>query len=121
MTKRIANRRKKPKHQKDIAIERIKRLFSSAEKAFSEKPELSHRYVEIARKISMRYNIPIPKELKRKFCKKCYKYIVPGKNCRVRTNVSKQAVIVKCLECGHVMRYPYIKEKKEAKNDKGKQ
>lgn len=114
-------RRKKPRYQRDIAVERINILFKRAEEMFPEKPELSNRYVEMARKISMRYNIPIPKELKRKFCKKCYKYIVPGKNCRVRTDASKQAVIVKCLECGYVMRYPYIKEKKEARNAKSKQ
>ncbi len=107
----------KPKWQKDIAKERIKILFDLAEKEFKEHPERSHRYVELARKIGMRYNVRIPRELKRKFCKKCHHYLVPGVNLRVRTRVSQQAVIMKCLDCGHVMRYPYRKEKKLKKSN----
>lgn len=107
------SRRKKPKYQKEIARERIEILFHQAEKRFSSRPELSHRYVELARKIAMRYNIKIPKELKRMFCSNCYRYLKPGVNSRVRTRAQQEAVTVKCLECGNIMRYPYRKEKKE--------
>jgi ribonuclease P protein subunit RPR2 len=102
----------KPGWQQEMGAERIERLFSLAEKEFSIHPERSHRYVFLARKIAMRYNIRIPPELRRSYCKKCYKYLKPSINCRVRTNASQRAVIVTCLECGHVMRHPYRKEKK---------
>lgn len=101
---------KKQVWQKEIGSERIKILFDLASQEFKNHPERSDRYVHLARKIAMRYNIRMPKELKRKFCKKCYKYLVPGVNCRVRTRTMQRAVIVKCLECGNIMRYPYRKK-----------
>jgi ribonuclease P protein subunit RPR2 len=97
--------------QKEVGSERIKLLFDLASQEFKKHPERSNRYVQLARKIAMRYNIRMPKGLKRKFCKKCYGYLVPGTNCRVRTRTEQKSVIVKCLECGNVMRYPYRKEK----------
>ncbi|RLJ08843.1 MAG: ribonuclease P [Candidatus Aenigmatarchaeota archaeon] len=102
---------KRPTQQLKIAKERIIKLFEQADKEFDTHPERSHRYVKLAKKIATRYNISIPKELRRKFCKKCYKYLKPSINCRVRTRKSQQAVIITCLECGHIMRYPYKKEK----------
>ena len=50
-------------------------------------------------------------ELRRKFCHKCYHYLYPGINCKVRTNKSTQSVEYECKDCGKVNRYPYIKEK----------
>lgn len=85
------------KKQKEIARERIKILFAEAEKAFSKNPALSHRYVQLARKIAMKIKTGIPKELKRKFCKHCYKFLMPGANCRIRTREGK--LIIYCLEC----------------------
>jgi ribonuclease P protein subunit RPR2 len=101
----------KPVWQQEIGMERIQRLFSLADKEFSKNPSRSHRYVSLARKIAMRYNIRLPPELKRRYCKKCYKYLKPSINCRVRTSAKQRAVTVACLECGHVMRHPYRKEK----------
>jgi ribonuclease P protein subunit RPR2 len=96
--------------QKRIGSERIRILFDLASSEFKKHPERSDRYVQLARKIAMRYNIRMPKSLKRKVCKKCHKYLVPGKNCRVRTSAPQKSVIVKCLECGNVTRHPYRKK-----------
>lgn len=93
-----------------IASERIKILFKEAKKAFKEDPRLSHRYVELARKIAMKYKVRIPFPLKRRFCKHCYCYLVPSKNCRVRVGGGK--VVYYCLNCKKYMRFPYIREKK---------
>jgi ribonuclease P protein subunit RPR2 len=101
----------KPRWQQAAGRERIEKLFSLAGKEFYSHPERSHRYVSLARKIAMRYNIRLPAELKRLYCKKCYKYLKPSINSRVRTNRVQRAVIVTCMECGHVMRYPYRREK----------
>ncbi|MCD6591223.1 MAG: ribonuclease P [Candidatus Aenigmarchaeota archaeon] len=109
-------RRKKPAKWLRIAKERIKILFTIAENEFDKHPERSKRYIQLAKKIAMRYNIRIPKPLKRKFCKKCFSLLKPGKTARIRTSKDKQSVIITCLMCGHVKRYPYIREKKENKN-----
>ncbi|MEM5812512.1 MAG: ribonuclease P, partial [Candidatus Aenigmatarchaeota archaeon] len=92
-TKKI-RRSKKPKWQQRIAMERVERLFSLAEEEFGKKPERSNNYVALARKIAMRYNVRIPPELKRRFCKSCHKYLKPGINSRVRTSPKQRAVIV---------------------------
>lgn len=91
------------KKQQDINIarERIAILFEKAEK--TEDLSLKNRYVTLARKIAMSYNLKIPKHLKRKFCKYCYKFLVPGKN--VATKTKNKKLVVKCLNCGKITRY----------------
>ena len=100
---------KKPRisrtEQKKIASRRIKRLFELAEKnALSGEFRLADRYVEIARKLSMKNLTPIPIEYKRRYCKKCYQYLLPTKTCRVRINRGK--VIVFCNKCRSYNRIP---------------
>lgn len=90
--------------QKEIAQERIFILFQEAEKAFSKNKSLANRYVTLARKIAMKTKSRIPLELKRRFCKHCYKYLQPGVNARVRTRGGK--VIISCFECKNFMRIP---------------
>src|SRR3989338_3564435 len=94
-----------PKHkQKEIALERINILFEEAEKAFSKNKALADRYVSLARKIAMKVKLKIPLKLKRKFCKHCYKFLMPGVNSRVRTRTGK--VVISCFECKKFMRIP---------------
>jgi ribonuclease P protein subunit RPR2 len=104
---------KKPEKQTRIAKERIRVLFEKAEEEFSRKPQLSHRWVRMAMKIATRYNIRLPKEFRRRTCRKCLSFLVPGKNCRVRTNPRQRALVIKCLECGSISRFPYRREKKK--------
>jgi ribonuclease P protein subunit RPR2 len=96
----------------ELVLERIRRLFELAEKGFAKHPERSHRYAEMIKKLSMRHNVRIPMEIRRRICKKCSRFLVPGVNCQVRTSERQRALIVKCLECGHLARYPYRKESK---------
>lgn len=105
---RVASR--KPEWQKAIAWERMEILFSLAEKEFAVHPQRSNRYVELATRIAKRYNIKM-KERKGGFCRKCFHYLKPGVNCRVRTSAEQRAVIMTCGDCGHVMRFPYRREK----------
>ncbi len=109
--RRIRRSSKKPKSWQKVAKERVKILLDLAAKEFKSNPDRSKRYVQLAKKIGMRYNVRIPKDLKRKFCKNCYAYLIPGVTCRVRTRGVQQAVIVTCLKCGNVTRHPYRKEK----------
>lgn len=96
---------KKSRKFQKIAEERIIILFKEAGAMFNKDRKLANRYVSLARKIAMKYKVKIPKELKRRFCKNCYKFLVPGKNCRVRLKEGK--VIYYCLECKKFMRFPY--------------
>ena len=99
--------------QKAIALERIKTLFKEAREVFKKDKELANRYVELARKIAMKYKVRIPSELQKQFCKHCYKFLMPNINCRIRLKDGK--VVYYCLECKKFMRFPYTKEKKKTK------
>jgi ribonuclease P protein subunit RPR2 len=104
-------RRTKPAWQVKIAKERIDILFREAATLFSTDPKLSNRYVFLARKLAMKYNIKLLSEYRRKYCHKCYTYLVPGENVKVRTNSKTQTVDYTC-DCGHINRFGYSKEKK---------
>jgi ribonuclease P protein subunit RPR2 len=89
---------KDKKIQKQIALSRIKRLFLLAENnALSGNLTIANRYVTIARKISMKYLVPIPKEFKHRFCKHCYFFLLPYVNSRYR--VHRGRLIVYCNNC----------------------
>ena len=47
-------------------------------------PELSQRQASIARRISSKYKIRMPYNLRMVFCKKCKSFIAPGINSRIR-------------------------------------
>ena len=106
----------KPEWQKETVRERVSALFAHAAEEFRSHPERSHRYVAMAVKLCMRYNMNMPGEFRKRFCKSCKSYLVPGENSRVRTSPSQKAVIMTCLECGTISRHPYRKEKSKAKD-----
>ncbi len=90
------------KKQKEIAKEQIKTLFDKADAVFPD--TLANRYVTLARKIAMKVKLRMPRELKRKYCKHCYKYLRSGKNARIRTRDGK--VVISCFECKKFTRIP---------------
>lgn len=94
---------------KTIVLKRIKILFKQAERAFKSHPERSHRYVKIARDIAMKARMTVPKALKRKYCKHCYKYLRPGVNSRVR--VRKGLLVYYCFSCRKYTKIPYGKRR----------
>ncbi len=93
---------KKKNVDKDIAQERIIKLFAEAKKTSQ---ELADRYIFLARKIATKLKVRIPKELKRQFCKECGTYFRHGKNVRVRLSAKK--VVLYCLSCKEYTRIPY--------------
>jgi len=96
---------KDKKIQKTIAERRIKQLFLLAEQqALNNKLNLANRYIELARKISMRYLVSIPKDYKRRFCKHCYSYLLPYVTCRIRIHRGK--LIIYCYDCKRYSRIP---------------
>ncbi len=114
-------KRRKMGETEKIAFERINELFKFAEEIttsekFSTIPEqkrqsYADRYVELARKIAMKLQITIPSEHKKKFCNHCYTYLIPGKNCRVRTREGK--LVTYCERCKKFMRKELKKDKQD--------
>ncbi len=105
-------RRKKPSDQIRIAEERIKKLFELCEEAVkNNRQDLADRYAEIARKISMKYKVKLPKEFNRRICKKCGSFLTPGINLRVRLN--KNIITYTCLNCGSIRRFGRGRDKED--------
>jgi ribonuclease P protein subunit RPR2 len=99
-------RGRKPYWQIKIAKERINILFDLAEKELRKNLKRSRRYVELARKIGLRYNIRLGK-LKRKFCKNCNTLLKPGLTSDVFLETKNKTVVVICKNCKKIYRYRY--------------
>ncbi len=103
------DRRSKPEYQITIAKERIGILFDEAEKRAKKGDyDLQRRYVRLAKLIGMRYNVKIPTDLKRKYCRHCYTFLFPKSRVRTKDGI----VTIKCFNCGRKIRYP-TKEKRK--------
>ena len=98
---------RKPDWQQNIAEERIIILFNLARKELDKHPERSKRYVQLARKICLRYNVRLPKDMKKIFCKNCNNLLIPGKTEKVRIDSKNKTISRTCLKCNRVYRYPY--------------
>lgn len=97
--------------ERRIALERIDILFRLAEReALRGNLPRANRYASLAAKIGMRYNVRLPSEFKRRYCRTCHAFLVPGVNCRVR--VGRGKVTSTCGVCGDVRRFPYVEERK---------
>ncbi|MEK6919515.1 MAG: ribonuclease P protein component 4 [Thermoproteota archaeon] len=94
-----------------IAGERIDILLSQAREMLDRDPKLSKRYVELARKISMRTKVRIPSSQKRYLCKGCGTILIPGRNARVRVLAGNPRIVITCLSCGALRRYPFTKNR----------
>lgn len=101
----------KPTWQKELAIERVRRLFELAEESHRENTNMADRYIELARDMAMHYKIGVPKEFRTRFCRKCGSYLSAGSTSSVRTRTDKKAVIIRCKKCENVMRFPYGRRK----------
>jgi ribonuclease P protein subunit RPR2 len=90
---------------KNIARRRITILFSLAETYGQQgKLHLANRYVALARRISMRYLVPIPKQYAYRFCKHCYSYLLPSVTSRTR--IHRGMIIIYCTKCNKYTRMP---------------
>ncbi|MCX8172725.1 MAG: ribonuclease P [Archaeoglobaceae archaeon] len=94
--------KREKRKEKEIALDRIVYLLERAEKFKNVDYELSRRYVELSRKIAMKYRVRIPRKFRIQFCKKC---LYPYKAGRFRVRVNKSAIIITCLNCMHIRRF----------------
>ena len=88
-----------------IAMERMQILIDNAISNARINPELSQRQASIARRISTKYKIRMPYNLRMVFCKKCKSFIAPGINSRIRLGrASVKSIRISCNLCGHTYR-----------------
>ena len=86
---------------KEIALQRIRRLFQLARGIVHEDEELAQRYVALARKVSMASRVRVPREFRRQMCRGCKRFILPGVNCRVRLQQHREPhIVITCSYCG---------------------
>lgn len=91
--------------KKIIGIERMEILMKNAIANSRNFPDLSQRQAYLAKKISTRYRIPMPYEMKMNFCKKCKNFIVPGLTSRIRIGRSStKSIRITCSYCDHTYR-----------------
>ncbi len=88
--------------ERRIARERIDYLIERALEYRSIDYELARRYIELAKKIAMKYRVRLRPEQRRVFCKGC---LYPYRSDRMRVRIKKGRVIVTCLNCGRKRRY----------------
>jgi len=95
---------------KDLARQRIDRLFRMAFESVGTRPDLSDRYVEMACNISRRTRVRIPRRWKRFVCRSCGSFLYPGVSARVRIREKRRGYLaVTCLRCKSLRRYPLAK------------
>ncbi len=95
-----------PDDPRRIAGERIRILFSLAERFHETHPERAQRYTALARRIASRNRIHLPREYRRLVCAGCKCYMgAKGSRIRVR-QMREPHVAITCLRCGHVTRIP---------------
>jgi len=104
MGERRQRRGRRTRETADIATERMAILMRLADlSARQGETQLADRYAGLARALGMRYNIRLPPEFKRRLCRSCGSYLVPGRNLRVR--LRPRRTVHTCLKCGNVKRH----------------
>ncbi len=93
------------KSQKDLALQRIEILVQNALESVKSDAELAQKQAMLAKKISNKFRVRLPYEIRQLYCKKCKRFIVPSIGARVRIGRSNvKAVRITCLRCGHIYR-----------------
>ncbi len=100
----MGNRKRKKLSEKKKAGKEVYTLFEKAAAIASKNPEKAHDAIRKARRAAMKVNLRLPKEFKRAFCKHCYHYLLPGKNCRAR--IRNKIMVYYCKDCKKFTRIP---------------
>lgn len=93
------------KSHAEVARQRRAELLELAREAALEgRASDAARYGELAWRLTTRYQLGASQELKRRVCRECRAYLVPGETARVRLEGGK--VSTTCTTCGRVRRVP---------------
>jgi len=100
---------------KDLAIQRIRLLYRYAIIEVKKgNIDLARRYVYLMKRIVSKAKTRMPRRIKRSICKNCMTPLIPGVTARVRLQSEGRGsrIVVTCLLCGWIHRYPYKLRKK---------
>ncbi len=90
---------------KEIGLERMQILIKNAISNARTNPKLAQRQASLAQKLSTKYRIKMPYEIRMTFCKKCKSFIAPGINSKIRLGrTSIKSIRISCNYCGHTYR-----------------
>ena len=92
-----------------LILERIDRLMGLAERNQRKNPSRAKRYIVLAGKMSTRYRVRMPERFKKRICKVCSRYWIPGYNVTVRLKRRNRTVEYRC-ECGALRRFGYTEK-----------
>jgi len=99
MGERRPRRGRRTRDTAALASDRMRILVQLAdESARAGESKLADRYAQLARALGMRYNLRLPPDFKRRLCRACGSYLVPGRNLRVRLRPGR--AVWTCLGCG---------------------
>jgi len=102
---------------RDLVAERMQILIKNALTNARSNPKLAERQASLAKRLSTKYRVRMPYELRINFCKKCKKFIVPGFTARIRLGRSAvKSIRITCRFCDHTYR-KIIKNKIPKVND----
>jgi ribonuclease P protein subunit RPR2 len=94
--------RKRRIDRRDVCREIVKMMRMALE---SRDAEWADRYVEHARRLSMRSRVRIPRAWRYFICRGCKRALIPGVTARFRTSTGREPhLVVSCLRCGHIYR-----------------
>jgi ribonuclease P protein subunit RPR2 len=97
-----------PRHDpKYIAQQRIDILYNRAKETYATDPALSHRYVQLLRRIAQRTRTKLPTHIRRNICRGCGTILIQGVNSHTRIRQRREPhLATTCHTCGHVYRTP---------------
>ncbi|MEE9134488.1 MAG: RNase P subunit [Nitrososphaerales archaeon] len=86
-------------------MQRISILMETALKTAVTDLPLAREQADTAWRISLRFRIRLPYQIRQLFCRGCKKLIVPGLNARVRlVSRNPRGIRITCLDCGRIYR-----------------
>ena len=105
-------RRSEIRRIRKFALRRVERLLDFAVKHYGSYPEYAVAAVRTAQRIAMHYRLRLPPELRRRFCRRCGTPFTGAGTFRVRVRSRRSThVVVRCMACGFMRRYPLGREK----------
>jgi len=102
--------RKRHLYNRDLVLQRIKILYKIAvEEARKGNIEYSRMLTGLINRLSTRNRVKLPRNVKRGICRNCGAPLIPGVTSRVRLERDGRTsrLVVRCLICGWIHRYPY--------------
>jgi ribonuclease P protein subunit RPR2 len=94
----------------DIVRQRMKILYTLAIASVKQGDiEYARKLGELIKRMHQETRVKIPIAIKRGLCKNCNVPLIPGVTARVRLRTQGRFsyIVVKCLVCGWIHRYPY--------------